>query len=133
MMKFITIKKAKTWSIKGIQVNQKLRFCGLLANTTKKSFSSVQTPQRSFMNVAEPQQVDRNGFLQATNPSLSSQNEDSHNYWEISDRTSLEFELDDQQGALFKVVEVFKRNNLNQTSIMSKPPKKINDKKVMMF
>ncbi len=47
--------------------------------------------------------------------------EDTKVYWEVQDKTSLGLELDDQQGTLFKIMEVFKQYSVNTTSISSKP------------
>lgn len=62
-------------------------------------------------------QKDVGGMGGQMNHSSSAQDEDTRVYWEILDRTSLELELDDQQGTLFKVMDVFKQNCVNQTSI----------------
>jgi len=78
-------------------------------------------------------QKDSGSMGSQMNHSSTPQDQDTRVYWEILDRTSLELELDDQQGTLFKVLDVFKQNNVNQTSISSRPPKQINDKKIVRF
>lgn len=50
--------------------------------------------------------------------------EDTRNYWEIDNLTSIEFTLNDQPGQLLKCLDYFRVNNLDLTRINSKPSKK---------
>lgn len=43
--------------------------------------------------------------------------EDTKNYWEVEDLTSIEFTLSDKPGILMKALDVFKKHNLNLTRI----------------
>lgn len=59
--------------------------------------------------------------------------EDTRNYWEIDNLTSIEFTLNDQPGQLLKCLDFFRTNNLDLTRINSKPSKKKGQEKVMQF
>ncbi len=43
--------------------------------------------------------------------------EDTKNYWEVEDLTSIEFTVSDKPGILMKALDVFKKHNLNLTRI----------------
>lgn len=59
--------------------------------------------------------------------------EDTKNYWEVEDLTSIEFTLSDKPGILMKALDVFKKHNLNLTRIQSKPNKTTKGMKTMNF
>jgi prephenate dehydratase len=59
--------------------------------------------------------------------------EDTRDYWEVEDLTSIEFTLSDKPGVLMKALDVFRENNMNLTRIQSKPNKTTKGKKVMKF
>ena len=62
-----------------------------------------------------------------------SMEDDTRTYWEIQDRTSLELEINDEKGSLFRLMEIFKQRSANLTSIQSRPKKQISEGKVVFF
>ncbi|CDW76459.1 phenylalanine 4-monooxygenase [Stylonychia lemnae] len=59
--------------------------------------------------------------------------QDTRTYWEIEDLTSIQIALPDQQGALFKILDVFRSHSVNMTRILSKPDKMIDGKMIVNF
>lgn len=58
---------------------------------------------------------------------------DKKDYWEITDRTSVSFVLEDKPGILLKALSVFTDNNVNLTRIQSKPSKLIKMEREIEF
>lgn len=54
-------------------------------------------------------------------------------YWEMEDLTSIQISVADQQGSLFKILDIFRNHNVNMTRIQSKPNKMIDDAKIVNF
>ena len=63
------------------------------------------------------------GMGMAGSADTSMYGEQQIDYWEIKDRTSLQFTLHDKPGILNKALEVFGKNNINLTRINSRPEK----------
>jgi len=51
--------------------------------------------------------------------------------WETDDRAGILLTLDDTKGALAEALNLLANRNINITSIKSKPPKTMNDKKMI--
>ena len=49
--------------------------------------------------------------------SLSHHYNDKTNYWEINDKTSISFSLEDKPGILIQALKVFTQNEVNMTRI----------------
>lgn len=49
--------------------------------------------------------------------------DDTRDYWEIKDLTSIDIEIADQPGVLFSIIEIFRNHRINMTRIMSRPSK----------
>lgn len=58
---------------------------------------------------------------------------DTREYWEIKDLTSIEIEIADQPGVLFSIIEVFRNHRINMTRIISRPNKQIDEEMIINF
>lgn len=61
------------------------------------------------------------------------QGKDKKSFWEIEDRTSIAFSLDDRPGVLMKALQIFTDNNINMTRIQSKPTRYVKEKRLYEF
>ena len=52
---------------------------------------------------------------------------DALKLWDMEDRSGILLTLQDEPGILNKALEVFKNNEINMTSIQSRPPKTSSD------
>ena len=52
---------------------------------------------------------------------------DAIKLWDMEDRSGILLTLQDEPGILNKALEVFKNNEINMTSIQSRPPKTSSD------
>ncbi len=58
---------------------------------------------------------------------------DAIQLWEMEDRVGILLTLDDQPGILNKALGILQSNNINLTSIQSRPPKTISDETIINF